>query len=611
MIVKFLPEGKTVRGTEGENLLVLARRGGVDFLGPCAGRALCAKCLIRVVSGREALSPVSDDERWVLSPAKVSEGYRLGCRCLLKGEGEVTVFTPNESRLGTYVLLSEGRASSERFDPAVTIVRMPLFLVSGSFPGGRCGSVSDGESRSFTRLALQNLSRISGGPSTEVSLVRRGRQVLDVREGCRLLGFAVDVGTTKVAGHLVDLEDGRTLSTVTDINSQMIHGEDVISRLAYALEGGQEQLHDEIVSCVNALLARACEAAGVGQEDVYEIVAVGNSVMHHLLVRLDTKKLAYSPYLPATTAPLDLDANGIGLRGNSGAKLFVPPLVGGFVGADAVADIIATGMHEDYGPSILVDMGTNTEIVVKAKGRLLACSTASGPAFEGAHIAFGMRAATGAIDRIEISRDSRVNFTVIGGGRARGITGSAVVDAMAELFRVGLLDKSGRLTTSDSFGRVRTGESGYREFVIADRSETFSGIDLTLNQRDIREIQLAKAAIRAGLNILMGGAGISADEVQILYVAGAFGFFMNPVSAEAIGLYPEIDVNRIRLVGNTAAAGARILLLSQSTRTEAETVASTTEYVELAAHPDFRREFMKSITIPYGDGTTSSEPRFP
>jgi uncharacterized 2Fe-2S/4Fe-4S cluster protein (DUF4445 family) len=606
--VKFLPEGKMIQGKGGESLLGLARRGGVDFLGPCAGKALCAKCLVKVLTGSESLSSVSDDESSVLTHVEVSDGYRLGCRCMIEGEGKISVFTPNESRLGTYVLLSEGLASSKAFDPAVSILRIQPYRLTADTKEGSLGFFVDGESRTATPRARRSLSRVAGGPYREVSLVQRVQEVLDVRENCRLLGFAVDVGTTKVAGHLVDLEDGKTIYTVADINPQIAHGEDVISRLQYAVEGGQDQLHEEVVNCVNALLAKACEGANVSPEDVYEVVAVGNSAMHHLLFRFDPRKLAYAPYVPANTAPLDLDAKDVGLQANPAAKVFVPPLVAGFVGTDVVADIVATDMHNGQGSSILVDIGTNTEIVVKAKERLLTCSTASGPAFEGAHVDFGMRAATGAIDSVEISGGS-THYTVIGGKRPRGITGSAVVDAMAELFRVGLLDKSGRLAASDGSGRVRLGERGYREFVIADKSETFSGVDLTLGQRDIREIQLAKAATRAGLNILMGEAGVGVGDVKALYIAGAFGFFLNPVSAEAIGLYPKIDVNRIRLVGNTALAGARALLLSQSTRTAAGKMVKAMEYVELATHSDFRREFMKSIVIPYDDGTLAGRPR--
>ena len=600
--MKFLPEGKTVRGKAGESILDVARSGGVDYLGPCAGTALCAKCTIRILAGGEALSPVSPDERAVLGAMEISDGYRLGCRCLLGAEGEVTAFTPEESRLGTYVLLSESRASSGNFDPAVSAALMPLSRLGALASGAKRNLSQEEGSLSFTAQALRSFSQIERSPDFDVVLVRRGQEVLDVKREGGIFGFAVDVGTTKMAGLLVNLEDGRTLSTVTDVNPQMIHGEDVISRLAFALQGGRDRLKEEVVGSINALLARACDGAGVRPEEVYEVVAVGNSAMHHLLLGYDTRTLAYYPYAPATTAPLDLSASELGLKANSAARLFTPPLVAGFVGADVVADVVATEMLDDGGPSILVDIGTNTEVVVNARGRLLTCSTASGPAFEGAHVAFGMRAASGAIDRVEISGDSKVRYSVIGGTKPRGVTGSAVVDAIAELFRSGLLDKSGRLLTADGSGLVRTGERGYREFVIADRSETLAGADLTLNQRDVREIQLAKAAIRAGLNILMGEAGVDPGEVQTLYIAGAFGFFLNPVSAEAIGLYPEIDVNRIRLVGNTAASGARTMLVSESTRAAARRMAERMEYVELARHPGFKGEFMKSIAIPYDRG---------
>ncbi len=601
--VRFLPEGKRVEARTGETLLEVARRGNVDFLGPCAGMALCAKCVVRVVGGESGISRPSEEERSALPGKRVADGYRLGCRCKVEGDGDVTLFVPEESKLGEYVLLSEGQAGNERFDPLVKRTRVGLVATPETSLVESLAGSKDLVGRSFTLRALARLSQVRAkGAREELDLIVRGGVVLDAREECRPLGFAVDIGTTKVAGYLVDLEDGTTLSVVSDINPQIPFGEDVISRLTYAIGGGLGELQARIVECINKLLERACAAANRPIGDVYEIVAVGNPVMHHVLLGLDPRALAYSPYTPTTTASMDLQSSQLKIQGNVEARLFLPPLIAGYVGSDVTADIIATGLDEDPGPSILLDIGTNTEVVVKKDDKLLVCSTASGPAFEGAHISCGMRAATGAIDRVAASKDGECSYSVIGGGRPRGLTGSAVVDVIAGLFNTGLIDKGGRLSPDGGWKRMRTNDGGYREYVIAYESETAGGTSLAITQKDVREIQLAKGAIRAGLNILMGEMKLGVDDVRTLRIAGAFGFFLNPISAESLGLYPEFEVNRIRLVGNTAVTGARALLLSKTRREAAERVVRTATHINLATHKQFRTEFLRAMSIPYDDG---------
>ncbi|PUA34231.1 MAG: hypothetical protein B9J98_01175 [Candidatus Terraquivivens tikiterensis] len=595
--VSFMPEGKRAEAKIGESLLEVARRSGVDIIGPCNGRALCGKCTVKIINGSDSVSAATEEEKAVLTPRKLNEGYRLSCRCRVVREGAISVFVPSESRSGEYVLLVEGEVFEERLDPVVRKVRVVL-------PAKVWGALDEAVAspdlpRRFSLHSLQKLSRMADvGTEKELSFIIHNDEVVDVRENCRPLGFAVDVGTTKVAGYLVDLTSGKTLATVSEINPQIAYGEDVISRIDHALKEGVEVLHRKIVDCINELMKKACDAAGSSVEDVYELVAVGNTVMHHLLLSLEPKRLAYFPYTPTTREPLYVMAESIGIRANAEARLFTPPLIAGYIGSDVVADIIATNVYEEDGPVILVDIGTNTEIVVKGDGRLAACSTASGPAFEGAHIAYGMRAATGAIYRAEVLADGDVKYKVVGNAMPRGITGSAVVDIIAGLFKVGLMDRTGRLNTSAGTRRIRVGATGYPEFVVEYKENTAIGEDITLTQKDIREIQLAKAAIRAGMNILMKRLRVKASEVERLYVAGAFGFFLNPISARTIGLYPEIELSRVRLVGNAAGAGARAMLLSGTLRGIAHDVAKKIEHVELASEQEFQREFMEAIPIP-------------
>ncbi len=592
--VKFLPEGKRTGCTIGETILEASRKGNVDLAGPCAGRALCGKCVVRVIEGESQLTSPTSDEVLALGGELVSEGHRLACRSCVARTGEVAVFTPSGSRLGGNVLLAEARVGDVELNPAVRKLRTSQTRAI-SILGGNPPSDAGHESSPLRARLLDPAAKTEG----EITLVMRGEQVLDVGVDPPILGFAVDIGTTKIAGYLVDLTDGKTLSVVTELNPQIAWGEDVVSRLSYALNGGRKKLQSEVVECINSLLERACGIAGTRRENVYEFVIVGNTVMHHLLLGLEIRSLAFAPYAAKIGSAQDLASSDLRLSGGSRSRVYMPPLIASFVGADAVSDMLATKMNEASRPTILVDIGTNTEIVMRGESRTLACSAASGPAFEGAHIKFGMRAATGAVDTIRIAEDGTVRYTVIGGGKPRGITGSAVVDAIAELHRIGLVDDSGRLAEGTEGRRILTDSKGQKEFVLIPRTETADSQTVTLSQRDIREIQLAKAAIRAGLDILMGELDLDPRTIETMYIAGAFGFFLNPVSAKAIGLYQEIAADRIRLVGNAAVAGARQLLLSTKSRNEAEEVVKRVEYVDLATRKDFRKIFLASMALPH------------
>jgi len=587
--VRFLPNGKKVDASLGDYLLELARRAKVDLAGPCGGKALCGKCVVKIIEGKDKLSDPTDDELFAIGMRKVQEGYRLACRCRIIREGEVAVFVPCESRLEEHALLVEGEMLEERFDPALTCLRVKI-------PVRAYGSIVENllQEFSFRLTALRKISKLSSSES-EKELVIYNNEVIDVRDELRPLGFAADIGTTKVAGYLIDLKSGVLLAVASDLNPQIAYGEDVISRIDYALRNGVEELRKKIIDCLNKLIMRVCDAIQSTVEDIYEFVLVGNTVMQHFLLGLEPRTLAYFPYTPVTRSPLNVKACELDLLGNPEAMVFIPPVIAGYVGSDVLADIIATGMFRENDPEMLIDIGTNTEIVLKKGDKFLACSTASGPAFEGAHITHGMRAARGAIDRIEISSNGEVKYTVIGDTRPMGLTGSAVVDVVAGLLSAGIIDESGRLKQLTN--RVRIGKDGYLEFVIEYGENTETGEDIVITQKDIREIQLAKAAIRAGVNILMKRLGVGPSDIKRLYIAGAFGFFTNPLSARTIGLYPEIDVSRIRLVGNSAGAGARAMLLSKSLRSLAYELSQKIEHVELAAEPDFQMEFLKSISF--------------
>ncbi|HXX73378.1 MAG TPA: ASKHA domain-containing protein, partial [Candidatus Acidoferrales bacterium] len=417
----------------------------------------------------------------------------------------------------------------------------------------------------------------------------------------RLFGFALDVGTTKLAGYLVDLRSGAVLGKASMLNPQIPHGEDVISRIAYASKG-HEQLVDlqlQVIHATNSLIHQCCAQAAVEPEEIFHIVVVGNTAMHHLFLGISPKYVALAPYPAVLRSAFRTYASEVGVAANPGCLLSALPCVAGFVGADAIADILATRVYESKSLVLLVDIGTNTEIILGDRNRLVSCSSPSGPAFEGAHIENGMRAEMGAIERIWIDNDSlEPEYTTIGDEKPRGLCGSAVVDAMASMRRVGLLNVEGRMIEKNNSKRIRS-RNGSKEYVIAWKEETQTGRDIVITQHDVEEIKLAKAAVHSGITVLAKLLDVQVTTVSGMFVAGAFGTYLDPHNARTLGMYPNIPLDRISFVGNTAGSGARMALISKEEYGKAQKLAETLEYVELAANPQFQREFIDSLYIPH------------
>lgn len=418
----------------------------------------------------------------------------------------------------------------------------------------------------------------------------------------QLYGCAVDIGTSKLVGVLVDLWTGKTLSTLFVENPQLVYGEDIMSRMSYAMKAHENslQLKSSVLSAINQLLERSCADAGITPSQVYELVIVGNTAMHHFLLGIESRHLALSPYVPAVKAPLDLHAKDVGILAHPHANVHMPPLVAGYVGADAVADVLASGMRESDELSLLLDIGTNTELFVGNRNGIVSCSCASGPAFEGAHIRQGMKAVYGAIERVRIdSTTLNVEYETVGGEKPVGICGSGMLDTVAELLRCRVIDSKGRFQKIDT--RRLTEVAGDRAFVLAQAEETSTGDPVMVTQRDIGEVQLAKAAIHTGCTILMRHAGVRASDLKRIYIAGSFGNYVNPANAKLLGLIPEVPTQIIRFVGNTAIAGAKMCLSSLEARNEAKRIGEQVKYIELGADANFSREYAASMYLPHQD----------
>ncbi len=406
------------------------------------------------------------------------------------------------------------------------------------------------------------------------------------------LGLAIDLGTTKIAGYLVDLSDGRTLAAKGIMNPQISYGEDIISRMTGVIQSPDEgvQVQKLAVKAINELIADLFAEISANAGEIVEAVVVGNTAMHHLFLGLPVRQLALSPFVPAVSRALEVKAGDLGLRTAPGAYVYLLPNIAGFVGADHVAMLLSTEVYQAEGPVIALDIGTNTEVSLVKDGGITAVSCASGPAFEGGHIKDGMRAATGAIERFRITEDS-IQYQTIDQALPIGICGSGILDALSQLYLAGILDEGGRIMGNHP--RVRT-YKGQREFMLVREEERGGQPAITITQRDVRELQLAKAAIRAGIQVLLEANGCSEDEIQQVIIAGAFGTYIDVASAVAIGMLPSLPLNRFRQVGNAAGMGAKLALISLGKRAEAQAVAARVKYIELASAPNFEQTFIQA-----------------
>jgi len=446
---------------------------------------------------------------------------------------------------------------------------------------------------------------IRDGEWTVSVAVWNGKRTLSVEPGVvrHAYGVAVDVGTTKIAGYLLNLRNGEVIGKEAIVNPQIKYGEDVVSRISYATDADKnlERLQTSVIDAVEQIIKDTCAEAGVETRHIYEIVVVGNTVMQHLLLGVSPKYVGRSPYC-AVLGSGDFRASDIGLKANANLHTF--PVIGGFVGGDHVSAILATKMNESEEMSMLMDIGTNTEIAIGNKEDMISCSCASGPAFEGFYIKHGMRASSGAIEHVEINPETfEVRYRTIEGVRPRGLCGSGLIDLLAELLKTGVMDSTGKLNPEIESNRITTNNDEV-EFVVAWERETGIDSDVVITQRDIRELQSAKAAMRAGAEILMLKKGIKEADIDVFYIAGAFGSYVEPANARIIGMYPDVDLERVKIVGNAAGSGAKLALISGEERAHAEEIAKKVRYIELAAEPKFTRCYMLSHYFPFGVALT-------
>ncbi len=603
--VDFQPLGRRVRVTAGSTLLRAAREAGVGLNAVCGGAGMCGTCRVRVAEG--AVSPANKTEKKFLDEADLLAGYRLACQ--VEVQGDVLVDVPPESVTAPQRAQIEGRERSVELDPAVQ-----SFDVSPTAP--TLHDLRSDEERLREALREEHgITHVVFDPVALAGMPARLREDdwevrLFVHDdgGCSSvvgaapvathpLGLAVDIGTTKVAAYLVDLETGETLGAAAEMNPQIAFGEDVMARISYVMKetGHLRELQRVIVEGLEDLALELCQTRERGCDEILDAVLVGNTCMHHLVMGLPVDQLGVAPYVPVLSASCRVKARDLGLRIASGAHAHLLPNIAGFVGADHVAMLMASGIHEADQVTLGLDIGTNTEVSLSANGRLLSCSTASGPAFEGAHIRDGMRAAPGAIEWVRMV-DGRVEYQTIDDAPPVGICGSGILDSVAELRRIGVLGENGSMGL-DTHPQVR--QLGYHpEFVLVTAGQDGARNDIVISRKDVSEIQLAKAAIRAGIEVLLDEADVEIEEVERVVVAGAFGTYLDVASARAIGMFPPLPLNRFDQVGNAAGIGAKLALLSRQCRRTADDIARRVEYVELTTDSRFSGVYMDEMGLP-------------
>jgi uncharacterized 2Fe-2S/4Fe-4S cluster protein (DUF4445 family) len=659
--VIFQPSGRRGEVPKEISVIEASRLLGADIEALCGEKRVCGKCKVRIEEGffekygveskQSHVSPWQEEEEKFIHAEERNAGYRLGC--VAKVQGDLLVFVPEESRAGKQVVSKAARDIHIEHNPAVKLYYAEVEKPSFEEPTGDferiCAELEKQYGLKDLRIDIQTLRLLpktlrKGDWKVTVS-VWMDQEVIRVRPGKveDSYGLAIDIGTTTVAVYFCSLSTMEVIDTVSMMNPQCKYGEDVMSRITYHMmnEDGLEKMNNDIIEALNSLIDQAIQATYppkkkikkkkgekgpdewievpvegktylcLAKEDIEDITIGGNTAMHHILLKLDPEHVGLAPFPPVIHHSLDIKARDLGIHINPSSYVFVLPNEAGFVGADNVGVLIAEEPYNKEEIQLIIDIGTNGELVLGNKEKLISSSCATGPALEGAQLSYGMRAAPGAIERIKIDPETHeVDYKVIGRDawrqyseakdmKAKGICGSGILDLLAELYKAGIVTKSGVFNKkgqkSDRFRRNQ--DTGQSEFVLAWKDETSIDKDIVITQKDVRQIQLAKGALYAGCKLMIRRRGV--EKVDKVKIAGAFGTHVDREKALIMGLFPDCEVEKIMSVGNAAGDGCRAALLNREKRTEANWVSRNVEYIELTVEPNFQQEFMGAMHLPH------------
>ena len=609
--VTFQPQGRTVSILNGTTILEAAASAGLVIDTPCGGAGTCGKCRVEVAQGA---SDPSDADRRTFSKTELQQGWRLACQNSVTGD--MVIHVPGASLFGDRHQIAHDSTVGGPAEVQPAIRKVYVELAAPTLEDARPDLLRLEERIGVFRVDVATLRQVPKqlrGQGFKGTAVLSDRQLIDFEEGDTTelcFGIAVDIGTTTIVASLLDLCSGREMAVVSRMNPQVTFGDDVLSRIQHSGSDPNrlEELRRVVIDAIGDMARTLCEEAGADPQHIYEASLAGNTTMQHLLCGADPSQLGKVPFAPAYGRGMLLAAGDMEIPINRHGMVYVFPVIGGFVGGDTVAGMLSTRIGALEGSGLMVDIGTNGEIVLAHNGELTAASTAAGPAFEGARISCGMRGTQGAIEKVVLDGD--VHLGVIGNVEPVGICGSGLIDLGAELLRVGIVSPEGRMRPPGELPaglpqplaqRVRTGQDGQTVFVLAEAGVGTLHNSIRLTQRDVRELQLGCGAIRAGVSILLRKAGLATADLSTVLIAGGFGGFIRRDKAQRIGLLPpEVDHQRIHYVGNVSLAGARWALLSLEARKHGEELARRTSHVELSVDGDFQTEFAEAMIFPDG-----------
>ncbi|KUO70245.1 MAG: ferredoxin [Desulfosporosinus sp. BRH_c37] len=602
--VAFQPSDVLVEVAEGSTLKEAMNDVGLEFDFLCGGRGTCGKCRVKISKG---LTPPVTREQEMLQAKELDEGIRLAC--LTTVHNDLIVELPNQNKLQHNILITSAERASQ-IEPHLNKVFIEVKKPSRETQSSDWRRLkeslveqgyTDSELESTVSI-LRQMPDVIRGANNRITTVMYESKIAGIEPqdtSKTMLGMAFDIGTTTIVGYLLDLYSGRELSVVSTLNPQTTFGADVISRLTYASheENGLIKLQSAVVEAINKLITEAVQKASVIRSQIYGISIAANTCMHHIFLGINPQSIAVSPYVPALSEALVLDASELKISINQSGKVFMLPNIAGFVGADTVAVLLSTELDQSEDIKLVIDIGTNGEIALGSREKMVACSAAAGPAFEGAQISSGMRGAVGAIDHVYY-RD-KLEYSVIGGEKPLGVCGSALLDTVGGLVELGILNRRGKFLAFDQltnpaaqrFKENLIQYEGQGAFLLAEASITGHGRPIMITQSDIRELQMAKGAMAAGIRVLMETYGIQAQDIKEVLLAGAFGNYLNPHSACVIGLIPPELESKIKMIGNAAGTGSKLALLSSSEFRRAMDIAEVVKFVELGSYPRFNRIF--------------------
>ena len=611
--VTFLPSYRKIDVESGCTVLEAAQRAGFNVNVVCGGQGKCGKCVVFTVSGKTEF----DSQKFLrfFTSEELSRGACLACQTTVKGNVKITI--PDSTLIQEQKILIEGCETEIEFHPSVRKYFVELEPPTLADP-----------SPDLSRL-LWRIQK-SGGPVAEkiyaplevlrdipailrhsnwkvtgtIALVPGGYRLIDLQENDtskKLYGVAVDLGTTTIVVYLRDLVSGKVLGVASNYNRQISCGEDILARVNFARKNGLTKLQALAVESINTAITMVSDATSIDLDDIYEVVVAGNTVMTHMLLGIDPEYMIAEPYVPVVRRALSVAANRIGITCNPNSGLFAFPAVSNFIGGDIIADILACGMGECDDISLLIDIGTNFEVVLGNREWMVSCAGAAGPALEGGEVLYGMRANPGAIEKITIDPGTlNPAYATINDIKPKGICGSGLIDFLAGLLTACVIDRTGRINMEINNPRIRQGGS-VPEFVVAWAKETEIGKDIVITQNDIKSLIMSKASVHAACITLMKAAGVTRDDIATIYFSGAFGNYINKTNAIIIGLIPELSIEYIKNIGNGAVTGANIALIDRKKRKMLDNIASKIAYIELNAEPAFMDEYTSSTFLPHTD----------